>query len=134
MIGLDPCGEFGLAPRFVEAVKSGAVRVLDAHARFAAEGWAAFADAWPALDALAGREIDIHLGDDPLAGRALGVDADGALRAEVDGEIRTFHGGEVSVRPARTSAPGCRRSGTRRSGGIGEGPPPSSAIFAANPS
>ena len=33
-----------------------------------------------------------------FVGRASGVDADGALRVDCDGEVRQFHTGEVSVR------------------------------------
>jgi len=77
-------------------------RVLDAHARFVREGWAAFAEAWRPLDALAGREIDVLLGKVRVRGRGLGVDGSGALRVEIDGTERLFSGGETSIRPVRT--------------------------------
>lgn len=83
-----------------------AARVLDAHERFAALGWAAFADAWRSRDALVGRDVDIHLDGEVLRGRALGVDIDGALRVSIDGTERNFHGGDVSVRPHDSSATG----------------------------
>jgi len=79
-----------------------AARVLAAHTRFAEYGWAAFAERWPTLDALAGRRVDVYLGDGLQSGRALGVDADGALRVDIAGVVRSFHGGEVSVRPLRS--------------------------------
>lgn len=76
-----------------------AARVFAAHARFVREGWAAFADAWCPLDWLVGREIDILGKTGTERARALGVNADGALRAETGGVERVLYGGEVSVRP-----------------------------------
>lgn len=80
-----------------------AARVRLAHHRFAASGWAAFADAWEPLDALAGHVVEVSLGGESVRGRALGVDANGALRVDVDGVERNFHGGEVSVRTSDTA-------------------------------
>lgn len=68
---------------------------------FEQHGLAAFADDWMRHDALAGREVDIAVGERTMSGRAEGVDADGALRVRVGGELRRFHSGEVSARATR---------------------------------
>jgi BirA family biotin operon repressor/biotin-[acetyl-CoA-carboxylase] ligase len=85
-----------------------AVRVLDALLpaleRFDAEGFAAFAPCWPALDALAGHAVRVVEGAREHEGIAVGIDPDGALRVRhADGE-RRWHGGEVSLR-ANAAAP-----------------------------
>lgn len=68
--------------------------------RFDAEGFAPFADAWMRLHAHQGREVVI-LGADGSSrpGRALGVDALGALRLETASGTVAIHSGEVSLRP-----------------------------------
>ena len=75
-----------------------ACALLDDHGRFFHDGWGAFASEWRALDWLAGREVDLHGVAGVETGRALGVDADGALRVRIAGRERLVHGGEVSVR------------------------------------
>jgi BirA family biotin operon repressor/biotin-[acetyl-CoA-carboxylase] ligase len=55
-------------------------------------------------DALAGRWVSVETGRAVLAGRAAGIDDDGALLLEVDGARRALHVGEVvSVRDAVTA-------------------------------
>ena len=66
--------------------------------QFEREGFAAFRQAWLALDALAGRPARVLRGDDSIAGVARGVDAGGALRLERVGRIEEFVSGEVSLR------------------------------------
>ena len=65
---------------------------------FDAEGLAPFLPAYAAMDALAGREVTVQMGEQTHAGRALGIAGDGALRVEIEGVERQFHSGEVSVR------------------------------------
>ncbi len=74
--------------------------LLDAFARFEAEGFAPFRDAWAARDLFAGREVNVQAGHEWRAGRALGVAGDGALRIEIDGREERFNAGEVSLRLA----------------------------------
>lgn len=70
-------------------------------ARYAREGLAGFDARWRELDVLAGRPVRILAAEGALDGRALGIDADGALRVAPDaGGERRFHSGEVSVRRA----------------------------------
>jgi BirA family biotin operon repressor/biotin-[acetyl-CoA-carboxylase] ligase len=65
---------------------------------FARQGFAPFVDRWRALDALADTEVKVASGNDSVFGTARGVEEDGSLRVEVDGEIQRFVSGEVSVR------------------------------------
>ncbi len=65
---------------------------------FEREGFAAFQQQWDQRDALQGQDVLLALGERSLEGKALGVDADGALRLQTaDGEHR-YVAGEVSVR------------------------------------
>jgi BirA family biotin operon repressor/biotin-[acetyl-CoA-carboxylase] ligase len=74
--------------------------LLPALAQFDRDGLPAFLPRHGELDALAGRAIVLHGGDGDRTGTALGLAADGALRVRlVDGQVRAFHAGEVSVRP-----------------------------------
>lgn len=66
---------------------------------FARDGLAPFLPRWAALDAFAGREVRLLLGDIVREGVALGVAADGGLRVRhADGGERVYHSGEVSLR------------------------------------
>jgi BirA family biotin operon repressor/biotin-[acetyl-CoA-carboxylase] ligase len=73
--------------------------LLPALALFDEQGLAPFLPRYAALDALAGCEVSVLMGDAQVhAGVAAGIAADGALRVrQGDGE-RLFHAGEVSVR------------------------------------
>lgn len=87
----------GAPPRNVLAAAMVA-RLTEALDAFDAEGFAAFADAWAGLDALAGRVVRI---DDPrgaFEGTAAGVDARGALRVRCEGGLRRVDSAEVTVR------------------------------------
>ncbi|AMN46155.1 BirA family transcriptional regulator, biotin operon repressor / biotin-[acetyl-CoA-carboxylase] ligase [Steroidobacter denitrificans] len=71
--------------------------MLDA---FAMQGFSAFAPAWGQFDTLAGAPVKVLSGAQTIAGIARGVDSDGGLLVEVDGELRRFISGEVSLRAA----------------------------------
>lgn len=74
-------------------------RLLPALRRFDEEGLDPFLPRHAAFDALAGREVVVDDGGRRLAGTALGLAADGALRVRLaGGGTRVFHAGEVSVR------------------------------------
>jgi BirA family biotin operon repressor/biotin-[acetyl-CoA-carboxylase] ligase len=69
-------------------------------ARFEREGLAAYLEGWARHDVLAGKRVQLHLGERVVEGVALGIAADGALRLrEADGE-RRHHAGEASLRAA----------------------------------
>jgi BirA family biotin operon repressor/biotin-[acetyl-CoA-carboxylase] ligase len=67
---------------------------------FATDGFERFADDWRALDVLHHANVKIITGNDTTLGIACGVDDDGALLVDVDGELKRFVSGEVSVRSA----------------------------------
>lgn len=58
--------------------------------------------AWARFDALADRAVQLHGPGGHVEGIARGLAEDGALRIEVDGRIRRFASGEVSVRAAES--------------------------------
>jgi BirA family biotin operon repressor/biotin-[acetyl-CoA-carboxylase] ligase len=66
--------------------------------RFAAHGFAAFADAYARHDVLRGRDVDVVRGDTRRRGVARGIDARGALRVAFDGREEAVDAGEVSLR------------------------------------
>lgn len=66
--------------------------------RFEREGFAPFRERWSALDAFAGEEVVVHLGERMVLGRSVGVDGRGALGVETPQGVQWFHGGEVSLR------------------------------------
>jgi BirA family biotin operon repressor/biotin-[acetyl-CoA-carboxylase] ligase len=75
-------------------------RLLPALDAFDRDGLAPFLPRYAALDVLAGRPVRVLAGPGAIGGRALGLAVDGGLRVRTEGgEERTFHAGEVSVRP-----------------------------------
>lgn len=91
------------APRNTVAV-SLAAAMLDGLERFAADGFAPFADAWHGLDSLQDAPVRVVQGAGTVEGIARGVDRDGALRIERAGRIERFVSGDVSLRPAEPAA------------------------------
>ncbi len=75
--------------------------LLPALEHFDAEGLAGFLPRFAALDALAGRDVQIHEGTRTWSATALGIAADGALRVrDGDGRERQVHAADVSLRVA----------------------------------
>ncbi|MGY1520589.1 bifunctional biotin--[acetyl-CoA-carboxylase] ligase/biotin operon repressor BirA [Luteimonas sp. A482] len=74
-------------------------RLLPALARFDEAGLAPFLPAYARHDALVGQAVRMQSGDIEQHGIALGLGADGALRVRMDDGERSFHAGEVSLRP-----------------------------------
>lgn len=72
--------------------------MLDMLPVFATEGFAPWLERWRQLDALAHAPVKVINGATTTFGTARGVDADGTLLVEVDGELRRFVSGEVSLR------------------------------------
>jgi BirA family biotin operon repressor/biotin-[acetyl-CoA-carboxylase] ligase len=64
-------------------------------------GFAAFRDAWMALDALHGRQAKVMVGEKSTPGVARGVDKDGALLLETGDGMQRFVSGEASLRLTR---------------------------------
>jgi BirA family biotin operon repressor/biotin-[acetyl-CoA-carboxylase] ligase len=72
--------------------------VLSMLLQYERHGFAAFRDAWAALDALNDRPAQIIVGDSVVTGVARGVDADGALLLDNGDRVRRFVSGEASLR------------------------------------
>lgn len=89
----------GAVPAARNAVAAALLRELDALLRdYPQQGFSAVSAEWNALDATRDLPVRISHGDSGFDGIARGLDADGALRIDVDGEIRAVHAGEVSLR------------------------------------
>jgi BirA family biotin operon repressor/biotin-[acetyl-CoA-carboxylase] ligase len=69
--------------------------------RYAEEGLDAFLQEWERYDLYRGEPVEIRLGDRTVMGVHAGVDGQGALLLDRDGEIEVLHAGEVSLRPAQ---------------------------------
>jgi len=61
-------------------------------------GFAAFYPRWPRWDALRDKTVNLILPNRTLQGVAQGIDDDGALQILIEGQLRRFSSGEVSVR------------------------------------
>jgi len=72
--------------------------VLSMLGQFEREGFAAFRDAWTALDALSGRPARVLLGRTVVSGTARGVDQEGALLLDTGDRMQRFVSGEASLR------------------------------------
>lgn len=68
---------------------------------FGQRGFEPFADEWRRLDTLADAPVRVMSGTETTFGRARGVELDGTLLVDVDGVLRRFASGEVSLRAAR---------------------------------
>jgi BirA family biotin operon repressor/biotin-[acetyl-CoA-carboxylase] ligase len=68
---------------------------------FATQGFQPFLEQWQKLDVLMHAPVKVLQGTQSISGTAGGVDGEGALLVEVEGEQRRFMSGEVSVRMAR---------------------------------
>lgn len=103
------CGLFDDAPiRDDPATLIGRVagEVVRAVQRFFDEGLGPFVAIWQRFDALRGEPVVVLDGERILAsGRALGIDADGALRLLGERGIEAVRSGEVSIRRSDTCAP-----------------------------
>jgi BirA family biotin operon repressor/biotin-[acetyl-CoA-carboxylase] ligase len=61
-------------------------------------GFGSYRDAWLESDAYANEPVTLLLMNHTVKGIARGVDSTGALMLEVDGEMRQYSGGEISLR------------------------------------
>jgi BirA family biotin operon repressor/biotin-[acetyl-CoA-carboxylase] ligase len=68
---------------------------------FGIKGFEPFVEEWHKLDTLADAPVRVMSGAETTFGRARGVDIDGTLLVDVEGELRRFASGEVSLRAAR---------------------------------
>jgi BirA family biotin operon repressor/biotin-[acetyl-CoA-carboxylase] ligase len=70
-------------------------------ADYPAHGFAAYRTEWRSADYLRGRAVELDEPGAQVHGTAAGIDADGALLLDVDGERRRVLAGDVSVRARR---------------------------------
>jgi BirA family biotin operon repressor/biotin-[acetyl-CoA-carboxylase] ligase len=68
---------------------------------FTVRGFAPFQEEWQKLDALANAPVKVISGSQTTLGTARGVETDGTLLVDVDGQLRKFVSGEVSLRAAK---------------------------------
>lgn len=67
--------------------------------RFERDGFAGFRVEWQGFHAHQDRVVRIQVGEgEPVLGRAIGVDENGALLLDTGAGVRRFHAGEVSLR------------------------------------
>ncbi|QDY40560.1 bifunctional biotin--[acetyl-CoA-carboxylase] ligase/biotin operon repressor BirA [Candidatus Pantoea soli] len=66
---------------------------------FERDGLAPFITRWEALDNFINRPVKLLIGDREVHGIARGIDQQGGLLLEQDGEIKSWVGGEISLRP-----------------------------------
>lgn len=92
----DVCG--GRAPSRNALAIALIARLVEALDAFGDSGFAAFADAWTARDALAGRAIRVDGVRGVFEGTAVGVDARGALRVRRGGNVESLDSAEITVR------------------------------------
>ncbi len=69
--------------------------LLDVLSGFNQSSFSGFKDEWIKLDMLAGRAVELLVGENVIKGVARGVDDRGALLVETDGGLKSFHSGEV---------------------------------------
>jgi BirA family biotin operon repressor/biotin-[acetyl-CoA-carboxylase] ligase len=67
---------------------------------FAERGFAPFADQWHQMDTLANAQVKVMSGSGTIFGTARGVETDGTLLVDVNGQLQRFVSGEVSLRAA----------------------------------
>ena len=72
--------------------------LVEAIVTFSRHGFDAFAEEWRTHDALKDAAVRVLCSNEVINGIARGVDTDGALIVEVDGQPRRFVSGEVSLR------------------------------------
>lgn len=66
---------------------------------FEREGLAPFTERWKALDNFFNRPVKLLIGEREIHGIARGIDKQGGLLLEQDGEVKSWVGGEISLRP-----------------------------------
>lgn len=75
--------------------------LIQALRNFQTRGFAPFSDEWLSYDSLRDMPVRVLSANATIAGIARGVAADGALQVDVNGELRRFMSGDVSLRPAQ---------------------------------
>jgi BirA family biotin operon repressor/biotin-[acetyl-CoA-carboxylase] ligase len=87
----SPVSRNRVAGQLVSAVIEG----LDSYAR---QGSRDLVRQWRPYDLVAGEQVELHLPDRVVCGRAAGIDEHGGLLIESEEGLRSYHAGEVSLR------------------------------------
>jgi BirA family biotin operon repressor/biotin-[acetyl-CoA-carboxylase] ligase len=74
------------------------VQLLENYRLFEASGLSGFTRTWNQLDYLTGKPVRVFQGKDEIDGIAQGINAQGELLVKIDGQVRSFNSGDVSVR------------------------------------
>lgn len=90
-------GGSGISRNELVAVLLG--NLLEVVAGFEQEGLAPYTAEWQRHDLYHGKAVVLQMGMRRIEGIHSGIDSSGALRLEENGEIKVYHGGEVSLRP-----------------------------------
>ncbi len=88
------------APSRAQLIGDVTDRLLREYAVFEALGWSAFAQRWDAFDYLKGKQVRVISGATEERAVAVGVDGQGALLIQANGETRPVFSGDVSLRLA----------------------------------
>lgn len=88
----------GAAPPRNRTAAIVATAMLQGLATFEKQGFAPFAQRWAELDALRDAPVRLLQGSNVLEGTARGVDRDGALLVEREGDMQRFVSGDVTLR------------------------------------
>ncbi len=77
------------------------IHLSDMFRFFERDGFAAFRAEWERRHLYAGKAVCLHAGQDEVPGTVEGIDTHGGLLVRIaNGELRTFHSGDVSLRAA----------------------------------
>ena len=68
--------------------------------RYNSQGFAPFAPLWAGFDLYMDQRIFVRIADQQTTGIHRGIDREGQLIVDIDGTLRTFNAGEVSLRAA----------------------------------
>lgn len=74
--------------------------LIEQVALFESSGLGPFIEDWKNLDYFQNQAIKLIMGNKEITGICRGIDQTGALLLETNGQLKAFHGGEISVRPA----------------------------------
>lgn len=80
-------------------------KILTALHMFEHSGFSMFIKKWQEYDVTFGKDVVLHMASGVVTGSGLGVNQSGALLLETADGVKTFHGGEVSLRLNPTAAP-----------------------------
>lgn len=71
---------------------------------FEQNGLSPFHKEWASWDMLQAQQVVVSLGEKKISGVACGINENGAILIEIDGKLKAYMAGEVSLRPQQTTA------------------------------